>query len=153
MGSSSSSSWFRSSNTSWALLNSSSAYVVKETTIPLNPQPQKRTYFFHPLHFFCQGLGLLETMALLPQTHALPSLEFLALCKASVSEETGFPSGLWMLNSSFPKPSVVQPPATIVGRQRAGRFFIRISFFTLAILASSFFLAFCTASRWCRALS
>lgn len=26
-------------------------------------------------------------------------------------------------------------------------------FFTLAVLASSFFLAFCTASRWCRALS
>ena len=59
----------------------------------------------------------------LPQTYVLPSLKSLTILRASVSEETGSPSGHWRLNLSFPKPSLAQPPATIMGRGRAGRFY------------------------------
>lgn len=62
-------------------------------------------------------------MPVLLQTRDLPSLKSLTILRASVSEETGFPSGHWMLNLSFPKPSLAQPPATIIGRGRVGRIY------------------------------
>lgn len=47
-------------------------------------------------------------MLLLLQTHTLHSLDPLAILRASLSEETGLPSGHCMLNLSFPNPSMVR---------------------------------------------
>lgn len=96
--------------------------MVKETgQFPsfLNPKLEAA-----PLFSACfQGRGLLGTMPPLPQTYVLPSLKSLPILRASVSEETGFPSGHRRLNLSFPKPSLAQPLATIMGRGRAGSFY------------------------------
>ena len=95
--------------------------MVKETgQFPSFLNPKLEAASFILCMFSGTGPG---TMPPLPQTYVLPSLKSLTILRASVSEETGSPSGHWRLNLSFPKPSLAQPPATIMGRGRAGRFY------------------------------
>lgn len=79
-------------------------------------------------------------MPLPSQTHALPSLASLTILRAPVSGETGFPSGRWMLNLSFPTPGLAQPPATVMGGRRAGRFHQAFFFSYLGSLGLIFLL-------------
>ena len=64
----------------------------------------------------------------------------LTILRALVSEDTGFPSRHWRLNLSFPKSNLAQPPATTVGKGRAGRFYQGLFVFYLGCLGLIFLL-------------
>lgn len=67
-------------------------------------------------------------------SRAMPSLTTL---RALVSEETGFPSGYWMLNLSFLKRSLAQPPAPLWGKGQR-----KVFAFLLLLYLGSFGLIF-----------